>query len=271
MLFFFGSMYRFQTKIYQIAVGIFGLWITAGAWAQQDTVADSLARTVLEFAGGAEVWTSIPYVVFSQTSEISGVPNRIVRHVWNRKTNQYRMEIPGPARHPYVILFNTDTRKGKAYWRAEELESLDSSKKVAEAYQRFVNDTFWLFTPFFLFDSGVQRTFLPDSSRDSIQVLHLQFTQPDQAPAKEFYLYVYSGKIVQWKYQASQDAVFRRFEWRDYRDHPTPVGNLILSTRKRALGHPYEVVTRGIGFPAELPETWFTDGEAKLVPHPKAQ
>ena len=247
---------------------LFGLWIVAGAWAQQDPVADSLAHRVLQSAGGAEVWADTPYVVFSQATEINGVPNRVVRHVWNRKTNQYRMEVPGPAQDPYVILFNVDTRKGKAYWRATELEPLESLKLVAQAYERFVNDTFWLFLPFFLFDSGVQRTLLPDSSSsDSIQVLHLRFTPQERgAPAEEFYLYVSSGKIVQWKYQGPQDAGFRRFEWRDYGHHTTPAGDLVLSIRKRALGHPYEVTTRGIGFPAELSDDWFTDAEAKLLP-----
>ena len=126
-----------------------------------------------------------------------------------------------------------------------------------------------------LFDSGVERIFLPDSSNELVDVLHLRFTLPDRAPAKEYYLYIdrTSNQIRQWKYRAPTDAPdgpLRAFEWRDYEHHLTPGGDLILSVRKRSLGGPYEVVTRAIRFPPEVPSTWFTDGTAKLTPTSEA-
>ncbi len=241
------------------------------SWAQLDLRADSLARKVLEAAGGAEVWSNVPYVIFSQATEINREPNRIIRHLWNRKTNQYRMELPGPAGKPYVVLFDIDTRQGTAYWDGVELEPREVSQWIEQAYQRFVNDTFWLFAPMFLFDAGVERSFIADSSTDAVDILHLQFALPDLAPAEEFYLQVdrSSAQIRSWKYRGLADdpeGPFRVFEWRQFERYPTPVGDLLLSTSKRALGHPYEVVTRAIQFPPEVPSNWFTDGVAKLTP-----
>ena len=247
------------------------LLIATVVQAQQDSVADSLARRVMEVAGGAETWSQVPYVIFSQAVEINRIPNRVVRHLWNRKTNQYRMELPGPAGQPYVVLFDIDTRQGKVYWDSVELDPGESSVRIEEAFDRFVNDSFWLLAPMMLFDSGVERTFLPDSSNEEVDVLHLRFTLPDRAPAEEFYLQIdrSSGQIQQWKYRAPADAPdgpFRVFEWREYEHHPTPGGSLILSTRKRAVGKPHEIVTRAIRFPPEVPNIWFTNGVAKLTP-----
>ncbi len=257
--------------MFKLIAGIISLLLPCISWAQQDTRADSLARKVFESAGGVEVWSSVPYVVFSQATEVNRTPTRIIRHLWNRKTNQYRMELPGPAGKPYVVLFDIDTRQGTAYWDSVELETRETSRWIEEAYQRFVNDTFWLFAPMFLFDAGVERSFLADSSTEDIDILHIRFALPDRAPADEFYLHVArsSGRINLWKYRAPADdpeGPLRIFEWREYDKYPTPAGNLLLSTSKRAFGQPYEVVTRAVQFPSEVPSDWFTEGEPKLTP-----
>ena len=230
-----------------------------------------LPRGSSRLLGGQKAWSKAPYVVFSHAVEIDRIPNRVVRHLWNRMTNQYRMEIPGPAGEPYVLLFDLDTRQGTAYWDTVELTVDEASKRIEEAYERYVNDTFWLLAPMFLFDAGVERRVVPDSSFEEMDILHTRFTLPDRAPASEFYFLVdrSSGLITQWKYRAPLDAPdgpFRVFEWRDYERYPTPGGTLTLSTRKRAFGKPYEVVMKAIRFPSEVPEEWFTEGSPKLTP-----
>ena len=57
------------------------LLIAPVTWAQQDPVADSLAQQVFEAAGGSSVWANVPYVVFSQATEINRTPNRVIRHL----------------------------------------------------------------------------------------------------------------------------------------------------------------------------------------------
>lgn len=262
-----------MSKVVTIALSLF---IATVGFAQQGPLADSLALRVFETAGGAEAWSKVPYVVFSQAVETNRTPIRVVRHLWNRETNQYRMEIPGPADEPYVVLFDIDTRQGSVYWDSFELEPRESSVRIEEAYQRFVHDTFWLLAPMYLFDAGVERSYLPDSSNDALDVLHIRFSLPDRAPATEFYLYIDrgSGLVTQWKYRAPSDAPdgpLRGFEWRQYESFPSPGGELLLSTRKRALGRPHEVVTRAIQFPREIPEDWLTNGEPKLTPRPNSE
>ena len=254
-----------------VGLPVFALLIATASQAQQDPVADSLARRVMDAAGGAEAWSKASYVLFSQATEINRIPSRVVRHLWNRKTNQYRMELPGPAGEPYVVLFDIDTRQGTVYWDSVELDAAEAAVRIEEAYDRFVNDSFWLLAPLMLFDAGVERTFFPDSSDESTDMLHLRFTLPDRAPAEEFYLRIdrTSAQIRQWKYRGPADdpeGPFRIFEWREHESHPVPGDSLILSTRKRSLGKPHEVVTRAIQFPSEVPDIWFTDGDARLTP-----
>ncbi len=250
---------------------VLSLFIAVTVWAQEDPVADSLAQRVFEAAGGPDVWSRVPYLAFSYGTEVNRLPGRVIRHLWNRKTNQYRLETPGPTGEPYVILFDVDTRQGKVYWGGAEVGNKETATRVADAFQRFVNDSFWLLTPLRLFDAGVDRAFLPDSSNEIVDVLRIRFTLPDRAPTDEVYLYVAreTGRIVQWKYRTpadGPDAPLRAFEWRDYTRYVTPVGELVLSTRKRALGRPYEIVTGGIRVPQEVPDDWFTTGEPKLTP-----
>ena len=255
----------------KVAVLVLSLFIPVAVWAQEDPIADSLAQRVLEAAGGPGVWSRVPYLAFSFGVEENRQVGRVVRHLWNRNTNQYRLETPGPTGEPYVILFDVDTRQGKAYWGGVELGNKESATRVAGAFQRFVNDTFWLLMPFRLFDAGVERAFLPDSSNDVIDVLRVRFTLPDRAPTDEVYLYIAreTGRIVQWKYRTpadGPDAPLRGFEWRDYTRYVTSVGEVVLSIRKRALGRPFEVVMASVRMPQEVPDDWFTTGVPRLTP-----
>ena len=242
----------------------------ARAHAQSDAIADSLALRLLDASGGAEVWAEVPYIVFEYKTTVDGNPSRIARHLWNRVTNQYRLEIPGPSASPYVVLMDLDTRDGEAYWFGDRLTGRDAQLQLENAYRRFVNDSFWLLAPLRLFDAGVERTYVPELATETAEVLRITFTLPERAPAETYWLFVdrATGLIARWDYRAPHDAADaapRAFEWLSYNRYRTPAGLLTLSSYKRGLGRAIEVRTN-VQLPREIPDDWFTSGLPKLWP-----
>ena len=253
--------------VFPILIAVLGPSVAA----QSDPKADSLALLVYEAAGGAEVWSRVPYVGFNYTHLIDRTTSREVRHMWNRQTNQYRLEVPGPSNEPYVILFDVDTRQGKGYWAGEELVGADLQAQLDFANLRFVHDTFWLLAPLKLFDAGVERAYVPDSSDDRVDVLNVKFTIPGHAPAEEYWFYINkeSKLVVLCAYRALQDAPdapLRQMVWYGYRQFRTRYGNLVLSTRKSAAGTSSALLTDGIQLPFSVPEDMFVSSAPKLIP-----
>ena len=237
----------------------------------RDAYADSLAMRVYEAAGGPEAWEALPYLRFNFSVVRQNERGRVIRHMWNRQTGDYRVELPGPANEPYVVLFNINTREGHVYWDGNELDPVESPAHLETAYSRFINDTYWLLLPFKLFDPGVNRTYLPDSSNALYDVLHLSFGNVGLTPGDQYWLYAdkASGRLVRWSYQLQDDAPDmppRSFVWEDYEEHITPAGSLFFATRKRGIGVPFAILTDEIGTPTLVPDDMFTAIEARLTP-----
>lgn len=247
------------------------LFVASSSNGQQDPMADSLAIQLFESAGGAATWARVPYIKFNYTHSIGQTPARTVRHLWNRQTNEYRMELPGPTNEPYVVLFDLDTRQGRAYWNGSELEDRDARVYLEDAYRRFVHDSFWLLTPLKLFDPGVERAYIADSSDVATAVLHIRFSLPGYAPTDEYWLYVdrESGLITKAQYWGPHDARSqppREFAWEGFERHWTGAGYVNLSTFKRAVGQPFTIFTDKLQFPVAVAPDMFTSGDPRLSP-----
>ena len=254
---------------------LFAALVTTTSRAQTDSIADSLALLVYEAAGGADVWSRVPYIGFSYVHVIDRTPSREVRHLWNRQTNQYRLEVMGPSGEPYVILFDVDTGEGKAYWAGDELVGQDLQQQLDFARLRFVHDTYWLLAPLKLFDPGVERVYVADSSDEAVDVLKVKFSIPGHAPAEEYWFHVnkQSRLIVLCTYWAPQDAPDvppRQFVWHGYRQLRTRHGNLVLSTQKSGVGTSSALVTENIWLPSSLPEDMFDSSEPRLISAPSS-
>ncbi|MDE2730721.1 MAG: hypothetical protein OXM02_11520 [Bacteroidota bacterium] len=250
---------------------LLGLCAVPAAGAQPDAVADSVAMRLYESAGGAAIWSRVPYVKFNYTHVIGPTPARTIRHLWNRRTNEYRMELPGPTNEPYVVLFDLDTRQGTAFWNGTELEDREARVHVQDAYRRFVHDSFWLLTSLKLFEPGVERTYVADSSDAETAVLHVEFSLQGYAPSEEYWLYVdrESNLIRQalyWGPHDARDQPPRGFVWADYERHWGGSGYVYLSTFKRAIGRPHAIRTDKLQFPAAVAPDMFTSGDPKLSP-----
>ncbi len=238
-----------------------------------ETYADTVAMRVFEAAGGEAAWQALPYLGFNFSVSRQNERGRVVRHFWNRQTGDYRLEMPGPANIPYVTLFNINTREGRVYWQGTELDTVETAKRLPEAYHRFINDTYWLTVPYKLFDPGVNRTYEPDMSDDTYDVIRLTFGNVGLTPGDRYWLYVdkETGRLAQWAYilqDDGPDAKPRMFVWDQYEEHVTPAGSLFYATRKRGVGVPFAIYTDDIATPTveQVPDDMFTAIEARLTP-----
>ena len=134
------------------------------------TRADSVAMRAYEAAGGPEAMAALPYLRFDFGVERDGERQTVARHLWNRETGDYRVEWTGGADSNYVALFNVGTREGQVFLNGDSLGAEAKAARLDEAYRRFINDSYWLLAPVKLFDPGVNRAYVPDSSDVQINV-----------------------------------------------------------------------------------------------------
>lgn len=241
--------------------------------ASPDSLADALAARVLDAFGGGEAWERLPYIQFSYSVQQGHDRIRVIRHLWSRHTGEYRMEIPGPANTPYVVLFNRNTRRGKAYWNGVELDDKETARKLAEAMRRATTDGYPLLAPFLLFDPGVRRSYQADSTDRTGDVLHVSHQETDFLAGDQYWLRVdkATGRVTQWSYRRSgdnPDRPLRSFVWEGYEEHVTAAGRLVFSTRKRAVASPFVIITADIAVPVSVPDDMFTDSAPRLASDP---
>jgi hypothetical protein len=217
------------------------------------TRADSVAYRLLQ-AHGADAWASAPVLRFDFGIESPNGTQIIARHLWNRRTGAYRIEWSAGPDSSYVALVNVRTVQdgrlpGTVYRNGTPLTGTADTLARERAYARFVNDTYWLLSPLKVFDPGVRRTYVADSSTATHDVLRLSFHEVGRTPGDQYWLYVSTktGRLDRWAYHLQgmpADAPPQVYTWTDYRDLTTPTGTVRLAARKEALGSDRALLTR---------------------------
>lgn len=200
-----------------------------------DTAADSLAMRTYEAIGGPEAWQRLPGLRFDFAIERGGERNLVAKHLWNRETGDYRLERTTEDGME-VILFNVDTREGSAFRDGEALDDEATADALEAAYQRYINDTYWLKAPAKLFDEGVNRSVAADSASADYDVLHLTFGDVGLTPDDRYWLYISTETdlVERWAFilQNNPDADPSFFTWTDYVTLAAPGGDIQVAQRK---------------------------------------
>lgn len=190
--------------------------------AESDAKAIEIADEVMEAMGGKKAWDDTRYLTWN----FFGVR----KHWWDKATGDIRIEV---ARDSMVIVMNLETeigkaRKGNRIYTAED--SLDFF--LDKAKQWWVNDSYWLFMPFKLKDTGVTLKYLREDTLISGQgadVLELTFKEVGFTPDNKYWIYVdQESKLVsQWAYFSKYDQEEPNFNipWQDYKTY----GALLLA------------------------------------------
>jgi len=187
-----------------------------------DARAIAIADRVMKAIGGRESWR--------ETSVISW--NFLGRrtHTWNKKTGRDSIHI---SASDMVIDLNIQSLDGSVIKEGEEVSHPDTlDKYLQQGYEMWVNDSYWLFMPFKLKDSGVTLNYMGlDSTQSGIpsHKLKLTFDNVGVTPQNMYHVYVDTTDflIKQWAYfpdSASENPSFV-LPWKNYEKH----GDILLS------------------------------------------
>ena len=205
------------------------------------SAADSLAFLITEFAGGPAAWEAMPILRFDWVAERDSEEVFRARHLWDRESDAYRVEYSIGEDSLIVAVFsvddfNMDTPTGKAYLNGVPVDSTEMAERLADAYERFINDSYWLLAPLKLFDPGVHRNMAHDSSDAESEVLRVTFENVGLTPGDRYWLRADStGKLLSWSFLL-EDGGENHYVWTDYEYVPTPAGSLHVATRKQTDG-----------------------------------
>lgn len=232
-----------------------------------ETRADSVAYRLLQ-AHGADAWATAPYLRFNFGIETPNGGQTIARHLWNRTTGEYRIEWSAGPDSSYVALVNVREQRdgrldGTVYLNGNELTGAAGESAREQAYGRFVNDTYWLLAPLKVYDPGVNRTYLADSSTADHDVIQLTFNDVGRTPGDQYWLYVSTetGQLDRWAYHLQgmpDDAPPQFYDWTQYQELQAPDGTVRLAPRKEAVGADRALLTNQLALPESPPDGAFS-------------
>jgi len=233
-----------------------------------ETKGDSVALRLLT-AHGADALASAPYLRFNFSVATPEGEQVIGRHFWNRSTGDYRVEWQSGPDSNYVALIDVDDVEnqlppGSVYLNGTELKGEAAEEARQQAYGRYINDTYWLLAPLKVFDPGVSRTYVADSSTADHEVLHLTFGDVGLTPGDEYWFYVSkeTGRLDRWAMRLQnmpEDATPQAYSWGDYTTLETSTGSVTLATRHEAVGADQAVLTNELALPSQPPEGAFSN------------
>lgn len=228
------------------------------------TKADSIASRIAEASGGLDAWNALPVLRFDFGVERDGQQQVAARHYWDKLQNRYRVEWPGGGDSTYVALFSAWPDSGRAFVNGTALNGEAGAAAMETARGRTINDTYWLLAPLKLFDEGVTRTYVPDSSDATTDVIRLSFENVGLTPGDQYWLFAdrESGQLQRWTFVLEGNPQPRSFEWTAYTQLSGPGGPVLLSARKQR--DVVAILTDQLRAPNAPDSTLFSDPQPRL-------
>lgn len=217
--------------------------VAAGPASAADPKADEVGKQLIAELGGEAAWEKARQFRFDFVVEREGKAIARFAHVWDRYTGDYRLTGTDKAGAPYAVYFNVNTKQGQALVNGKPVEGDERAKQLENAYERFINDTYWLLAPWKIFDPGVTRTYdgaKPCPDGGTCDVLKLSFEGVGLTPKDVYWLWVTQDghKMVQWQFVlngASEPPTTAA--WKDWEKF----GGILLSLDKPMSGRPVAI------------------------------
>ena len=212
--------------------------------AGSDSSAVVLADQAMMRLGGYQNWDNTRYV----TWRFFG--NRL--HVWDKWTGHIRFE-----QGNLTVLMNVIDKNGRAWQSGLQVTNADSlDTLLGSGYRAWINDSYWMFMPYKLKDSGVSLKHEGEGTTiegAAAEILQLTFFDVGVTPQNKYHVYIDRGSklVVQWDFFAEASDTKPRFQipWANWQPH----GRLWLSDDRGKRKHSDIAV-----FDA-LPATVFSD------------
>ena len=191
-----------------------------------DPKAIALADAVMKAMGGRENWDKTRYT----TWKFFG--NR--KHTWDRYTGDVKIEYTQDTVSERVVLFNINTMEGKVQHNGTDFTDSDSvATLLKQAKGQWINDSYWVFMPFKMKDSGVTLKYVgTDSTLAGVpsEVVSMTFNEVGNTPDNKYLVYIHpdSHEVLQWDYYPTATDDGPRFvsSWDGYETY----GNIRLSS-----------------------------------------
>ena len=183
---------------------------------------ETAINKVWDAVGGKSNFEKARYFLFTFASERNGKLNPGRTHLWDKFTGNYRLESESADGKKTVVLFNTNTKLGKAFENGTKLPDTTATKLVSRAYSSFINDTYWLLVPTKLQDQGVNTKLESDEivNNEDCYVLNLNFDKVGLTPGDQYWIYVSrnTGEVVRWKFLLQNQKNTSFFDWTPYQE-----------------------------------------------------
>ena len=196
--------------------------------AGSDPLAIEWADKVMLAMGGRQAWDETRYLSWHFFGRR--------HHWWDRYTGDLRIEGEegeADAKRPYVLLTNIQTKSGRAFLGGEEItDAAEQASWMQRAYEMWVNDSYWVFMPYKLKDSGVTLSYLGPRTvpeYGDVQVLGLSFRDVGVTPENRYEVFIdpKTNLVCAWSYfeKAADSEPRFTMPWRDWRQ----VGRILLA------------------------------------------
>jgi hypothetical protein len=210
--------------------------IAGPAWAKNEPA--DMAHKVMDAMGGKAKFDADRFLTFRFVVERDGKELASYDHAWDRYTGRYRLDGSKDGK-PLRVVFNVNDRHGRVWLEGAELDSTQAKPYLDMAYERFINDSYWLLMPWKWLDPGV--TMHGEGERkvdgEAYEVISLSFDNVGLTPKDRYWAYVSEkdGLMKRWEFVLQKDDGSpgtgdpTMFTWEDWRD----AGDGLLFSRRR--------------------------------------
>ena len=215
-----------------------------------DAKAIEIADRAMAAMGGRKAWDETRYLSWKFFA-----PQPAGRtHVWDKWTGNLRFQSGAT-----LTLMNINTKRGKAWKDGKPVEDkAELDKLLQQGYEAWVNDSYWLFMPYKLKDSGVTLKYKGEGTTEdgkAADLLQLTFEGVGVTPQNKYDVWVDkgTGMVTQWAYYLNNTDAEPKFKtpWANWTKH----GKVMLS------GDRGKMQLTEIAVYDKLPETVFTSPE----------
>jgi hypothetical protein len=193
-----------------------------------DPKAIQIADEVMKALGGRKAWDDTRYLTWNFFGRRT--------HVWDKYTGDLRFENEGT-----VTILNLNSKKGRVWRNGQEVtDPAELGKALYDAESAWINDSYWVFMPYKLKDTGVTLKYLGKGTTEagaSSDVLELTFENVGRTPQNKYHVYVddRTRLVTQWNYyqNASDPEPSFKIPWLDWERH----GKILLSANRGERKH----------------------------------
>jgi hypothetical protein len=185
-----------------------------------DPEAIEVADRVMEALGGRNNWDQTRFIQWRFFGR------RL--HVWDKYTGRLRFE-----EGSQLVLMDVETKQGRVWNERREVTDTEAVKEALEkAYRAWINDSYWMFMPYKLKDTGVTLTYVGEGKTNEGQkslVLQLTFAEVGVTPENKYHVYVdpTTNRVIQWDFFRNAEDEEPRLStpWKNWQTY----GNILLS------------------------------------------